>query len=599
MFLKFARDQRGNYAIITALAMLPILGAVTIAVDYSEVSRQRQVAQNALDATSLAIALSYLDGTAESQVRTFAQDYFEANFKPSDTADPQVSVTLPTGSGGGGTLKTCADLKYPPYFWPAVKMLSGDDGDTTIHYSICSEVRLKNTLEVALVLDNSGSMDYRGFGSGSKRIDLLKDASKQLVETLAGQAGLIQQIDKPVQFGLVPFAASVNIGPQYADAWWMDTDGLSPVHHENFEWTTMKGWNKNKGVEQDDMGIYRKNGRAWNREEGEKVTRFTLFDNQHHIRWGGCVEARPYPHNVEGTVPTRSDPVTLFVPMFAPDETDKKDGNRPANNNWLADKINESDRPSSRERQEYMPKYFNEQAASAAREVGKGPNLSCTTAPITPLTDVTEADGLEAIKAAIDAMWPLGSTNVPQGIEWGWHVISSAVPFTEGRDDNNKGNDKVVIVLTDGANTYYTPESIRAEEYSGSGWQSGGNDLAENRSIYSAYGYAHERRIFAGTRVSGFNNGRYSEAMNEHMLELCQTAKDENVILMTVSLDLDRNKRDEREQIEALEECASESRFRTDGNGNAIKLFWNTRGDELSETFKEIADELSNLRLVS
>ena len=59
---------------------------------------------------------------------------------------------------------------------------------TSMNIKINSEVRLKNTLEVALVLDNSGSMDYIGTGSGKKRIVLLKDAAKQLVDTIAGQA---------------------------------------------------------------------------------------------------------------------------------------------------------------------------------------------------------------------------------------------------------------------------------------------------------------------------------------------------------------------------------------------------------------------------
>ena len=40
-----------------------------------------------------------------------------------------------------------------------------------------------------------------------------------------------------ILWALVPFAASVNVGPGNAGAAWMDTQGLSPVHHENFDWT--------------------------------------------------------------------------------------------------------------------------------------------------------------------------------------------------------------------------------------------------------------------------------------------------------------------------------------------------------------------------
>ena len=54
----------------------------------------------------------------------------------------------------------------------------------------------------------------------------------------------MKQVVKPVQFGLVPFAASVNVGPQYADADWMDTEGRSPIHHENFDWGAFTASNK-------------------------------------------------------------------------------------------------------------------------------------------------------------------------------------------------------------------------------------------------------------------------------------------------------------------------------------------------------------------
>src|SRR5690606_40089389 len=102
-----------------------------------------------------------------------------------------------------------------------------------------TEVQLKNTLEIALVLDNSGSMDYLGSGSGKKRMALLKDAAKQLVDTLAKQAGQMKQVSKPLQFAVVPFAASVNVGPQYASASWMAQDGISPLNHEVLNWTAL------------------------------------------------------------------------------------------------------------------------------------------------------------------------------------------------------------------------------------------------------------------------------------------------------------------------------------------------------------------------
>ena len=110
-------------------------------------------------------------------------------------------------STGGGTLKLSASLKYKPYFLSTFTALLGQSATTELPFNETSEIRLKNTLEVALVLDNSGSMNDIGTGSGKTRMTLLKDASKQLIDSIADQAAQMKQIDKPVQFGVVPFAA--------------------------------------------------------------------------------------------------------------------------------------------------------------------------------------------------------------------------------------------------------------------------------------------------------------------------------------------------------------------------------------------------------
>ena len=49
----------------------------------------------------------------------------------------------------------------------------------------------------------------------------------------------------------------------------------------------------------------------------------------------------------------------------------------------------------------------------------------------------------------------------------------------------------------------------------------------------------------------------------------------------------------------ALKTCSSDSRFRKDSAGNPLKLFWNSTGATLSDDFKAIGNELSNLRIVS
>ncbi|WP_186815542.1 MULTISPECIES: pilus assembly protein [unclassified Mesorhizobium] len=650
---RFCRDRGGNYALVTALAMAPLMGAVAIGVDFTELNREKQMVLNALDAANFAAARRLSEGATDDQIKAYAVDFFNANLNNVDPADVTLDITLPTNTSGGGLLTLSATLKYRPYFYPAAALLAGAsdaDAKKQIDIALRSQVRLKNTLEVAMVLDNSGSMSNLGTGAGQKRIDLLKQAAKQLVDTLAQQAAQIKQIDKPVQFSLVPFAASVNVGPQNDNASWMDTYGLSPVHNENFDWSTLNA--AGKSAERLN-GIWYKRGTGWGEEEGQMLTRFSLYRDMkvvtshervagskrvvcdeyrsnHTCRrshneydyvdtygpfasWQGCVEVRPYPYNVDDTPasggPTNTgigigDPATMFVPMFAPDEPGNhwkltQDPDEPdpvtygAANSWW------NDDPSSttgKTRQSNMAKYFQPRPIDApVLSKGAGPNYSCTTTPITPLTDVTNADGLAAIKAAIDLMTPNGNTNVPEGMAWGWRTVSSAEPFTEGRPESERGNDKVVIVLTDGENTYSTV----------------GHDPAGNKSTYAAYGYTglgyngtSITRLFGGTSdaIGQFNysSSNYTAALNEQMATLCNNAKAANIMVMTVALDMSSADSGDVKAMDALKTCSSDSRFRKDPTdpSKPAKLFWNATGATLSDNFKEIANELSNLRVV-
>ena len=634
MIRRFLRDKRGNYALMTAITMIPLMGGVALAVDYTELVRERQETLNALDAAGIATAQQIVGGASDADATAYAKTFFEANLRHVLPANTTLTVTLPNNNAGGGTLVLEAGLKYKPYFLPAaVALLGGTPGQTTVNFSTKSEIRLKNTLEVSLVLDNSGSMTELGHGSNQVRFDLLKSAAKQLVDQLAGQAQMMKQIARPVQFSLVPFAASVNVGPSNANAAWMDTTGISPIQHENFDWTTMSQtaspWGANKYVQAVGNAWYAR-GSGWDATQKDlPLTRFSLYKQMQRVAsttstttctgkgsnrvctttttpnyasiasWGGCVESRPYPYNIQDTAASTANPATLFVPMFAPDETDNIDGSwRSAYSNWHADVWPGTDA----ERQRYMPKYFTPgTAVTSAYGMNAGPNTSCSTTAITPLTDVSLTAGATSIKAAIDAMAASGATNVPEGMAWGWRTLSSAAPFTGGRPETEKGNDKVLIVLTDGANTYYTPNSLSA------------NDLAGAKSTYSALGYVKPYnntysygRMFLGTNSdvskTDYSNANYTKAMSEHFATLCDNAKLANVIVMTIALDLDSSNTAEAAQMAALKSCSSDSRYAKDPadptGKTPKKLFWNSTGDSLSKDFREIGNELSNLRIV-
>jgi hypothetical protein len=428
--------------------------------------------------------------------------------------------------------------------------------------------------------------------------------------------------------------------------------GISPVHHENFDWSQMTQDKPNLLGDRfaEKVGdVWYKRGAGWGETMDRPLTRFSLYadiitqsgreeipGSRHCVRWWsngtcrqyswdytyitsqfaswqGCIEARPAPYNNNDATPTSSNPATLFVPMFAPDEPKHlwrdldHDGFADLNaddfyysNNWWADWADtDYTAAGAVSRLKDMRKYFRVKPyGSPNPEYGDGPNSSCTTNPITPLHDVTTADGKKVILDAIDAMKPTGNTNVPEGTAWGWRVVSHGAPFTEGRPDIEKGNDKVIIVLTDGANTYGDLSDYSAY------------DLAQLRSSYAAYGYTGYNgtgvtRMFMDTSSnvskSTYTNANYQAAMDEQLQMVCANAKDPNkgnVIVVTVSLDLEESVPAEKKAIAALTECASESRFKTNADGTPTKLFYNATGSNLAEKFEEIADELSNLRIV-
>jgi Flp pilus assembly protein TadG len=75
----FSRCAQGNTAIIFALALLPILGAVGAGVDYSQANSMKSSMQAATDATALAL-VSQAGTLTSDQLSSAATNYFTVNF---------------------------------------------------------------------------------------------------------------------------------------------------------------------------------------------------------------------------------------------------------------------------------------------------------------------------------------------------------------------------------------------------------------------------------------------------------------------------------------------------------------------------------------
>ena len=198
----FRVAQAGNVAITFAFASLPIIGIVGAAIDYSRANAVKAAMQTALDSTALMLSKEAASDT-EDQLKTNATKYFKALFTAGEAKDIDVKVTY--GTTGGSNIKVEATAALDARF---VNVLGYD----TFHLGASSVAKWGITrLRVALVLDNTGSMDSAG------KMTALKTATKNLIDQLHGAV----TTDGDVYVSIIPFAKDVNLGKSNFAADWI------------------------------------------------------------------------------------------------------------------------------------------------------------------------------------------------------------------------------------------------------------------------------------------------------------------------------------------------------------------------------------------
>ncbi|MCB1487073.1 MAG: hypothetical protein KDJ88_06400 [Bauldia sp.] len=456
MIKKFFRLVHGNVGTTFAMAAVPLIAMVGAAIDYSDADEQRVITQTALDRASLG-ARGAMGSLPPEAVAAEAQRLYSEGVEGRLSRPSPVAVNV-----ADGNIALTTELRVPTRFLRLV-------GFDQFAFDLKAEATAENkTYEVALVLDTSGTM------AGSK-IRALRQAAGDLTRSLF-EANRLNPWPDPVKIAVVPFAAAVNVGAQYADAAWIDGKALAPGHLENFGYSASVA-------------------------EGNRLA---LFDAMPGIHWAGCVEARPHPYDVQDTAPDTGAPATLFVPMFAPDEPDLNG----FDNNYLTDTspacgkdVRPTTARSAEEAQERLCKYRENAPLALGNNNGTvvGPNLGCTAAPLMPLSD--DESG---ILAAIDALDARGTANLHAGVMWGWRALSPALPFDEGRPVDTASNRKIMIVMTDGRNGYDTYRNF-------------------NRSSYGAFGYVAKGHL--GTTSA--DPATVAAKLNERTLEACSNARAE------------------------------------------------------------------------
>lgn len=204
-FGRFWRDRRGGVAPMLALGIIPLVGAIGAAVDYSRANLVRTAMQNALDATALMLSKD-AQSLNTTQLGQKATSYFNAMFNRPEASNVQVTPTLSTPQESSFTLSVTGSADISTMFWRLI-------GQQQLHITATGEVVWGiRKLNLALALDNTGSM------ASSGKMAALKEAAHNLLTTLKNA----EKTPGDVKISIVPFATDVNVGTGNVNASWID-----------------------------------------------------------------------------------------------------------------------------------------------------------------------------------------------------------------------------------------------------------------------------------------------------------------------------------------------------------------------------------------
>jgi Flp pilus assembly protein TadG len=202
---KFAAHTSGGVAIIFALAAVPLVGAMGAAVDYGRASTSRSKMQSAADGAALA-AVKEPDLT-DAQRIDLAKKIYAANIRNTDVSNSSVTVIISQNQVVVKAFSTQTNKVMP--------ILGKDTTDLAVTATaIKGATSSAGNIEIALVLDTTGSM--------ANDMSAMRSAAKEFVEsTMTGTN---------VKVSVVPYVASVNIGPNTLSNWMIEKEGKAKWH---------------------------------------------------------------------------------------------------------------------------------------------------------------------------------------------------------------------------------------------------------------------------------------------------------------------------------------------------------------------------------
>ncbi|MDP4004494.1 TadE/TadG family type IV pilus assembly protein [Methylobacterium sp. NEAU K] len=552
-----ARDRGGNVAILFAFLSVPMLMFTGAAIDYGFATRLETKLQAATDATALLLCQTPLATTATS-LNTLAQTAMIGAMGSANlVVDPLTITSNPR------QITLTAHKLSTVFFGKFTGTASINPGAR----AQCA-TPLPKTFEIALVLDNTGSMAEAS--GGQSKLQAVQTAATNFVNYVYTNAAF----SSATRISIVPFAGAVAVDPTaYRYAGWIDQNGQSSYH-----WTNVSSPNTANFKSRFDI--------------------FTALQSAYSgWSWAGCLETLPYPLNVQDGAPTSSNKDSYYVPLLAPDEPGNGStsyAGYPTNNptaysfNSYIDDSNGtgscgglSNNTSYFSAEGRACKYLNARNASptssnSSTGIPNGPNFGCTTKPLQRLTSNTTT-----LKNLIGSMAPLGSTNIHEGFMWGWRTLSPNSVFADGSayassssSSNTNTVNKIIILMTDGTNSWTA------------------NPYSQNGSLYFASAYfqntngttPNPRLPPSNQNISDATSAR--SALDALTAQACANAKAVNISIYTIGFSIPSDPIDAAGQT-LLKNCASSSN----------QFFLANTADDLIGAFQQIQASIGALRL--
>lgn len=261
---RLVHDERGNVAVMFALALVPMLGFVGAAVDYSRANSARSSMQVAIDSATLMVSkdLAANPTMSTSDVATKATTYFNALYTNSNTGPVTLKASYTTNTANGSTVTVTGSGSVTTDFMKMVGYPKLDIGSAST--TTWGSTRMR----VAMALDVTGSMADDG------KMAAMQSAAKNLIDTLNSNAKTAED----VYISIVPFAQMVNVGSSNKNATWIKWDDFDVANGScsNSYYTTQSSCVSH--------------GKTWTASS--------------HNSWNGCVTDRDQPYDTTKDAPT-------------------------------------------------------------------------------------------------------------------------------------------------------------------------------------------------------------------------------------------------------------------------------------------------------